>query len=397
MRVQLSFTDSAGVRWRRDKYGRLFDLEPQLDIWAHDRFAEAMSPFVEDFRSDYGVEAKFNTSPLAAHRELMLRSLDGDTGGVSIAPQDTCGELVQRNLVEPLTLTDRERETFSPWLLDALSWEGRLYGIPATLDTIVLYTNTDLVRQPPGSKEELIELGTELRDLGRVNEVLALQIGSHGDPYYLAPLFTSAGGWVFGTQADGTWNRDSIGVDTPESIAAYKRIGALGEQGAGILRREIDEPTSAELFLTGSAPFLISSFWGTARARAAGINFTVSPVPAFRDGQRPIPFVTVNGAFVSRHGRTKLIAHDFKPDYLSRQKVMDALAKGLDAPVALPEIGMRDPVVAVVQEECLRGVPMPSFPQMHFIWGELGQAEAAVVAGEPAEPVALRLAKAIRE
>lgn len=397
LRVQLSFTDASGVRWRRDKYGRLFDLEPKLDIWVHDRFDRVMSPFSEDFRAAYGVEVAFRSNSFDAHRTLLLESSEGIDGGVFSAPHDWCGELVASGKVESLTLTDHERAMFDPDLLELLTHDGRLYGIPAALDTTVLYTNTDLVARPPDTIEDLVAVGKQLQAAGRTRAAAALQVGYDGDPFHLSPLFTSAGGWLFGRREDGGWDPGNVGVDAAESIAAYERIASLGERGAGLLRRSVDEAGAFELFLTGRSPFLLSSTWVPAKARAAGVAFVATPVPPFAAGGTPRPFVSLNAMFVSQRGRTKLIGHDFVPDYLSRVEVMEALMAGLDAPVALADLPPRDPIVAMLHTEChVTGAMMPTFPQMRTVWRVLGKAEAAIIAGEPVDQVVPELAATIR-
>lgn len=100
--------------------------------------------------------------------------------------------------------------------------------------------------------------------------------------------------------------------------------------------------------------------------------------------------------FVSRRGRTKLIGHDFVPDYLSRVEVMEVLMAGLDALVALVDLVPHDSVVAMLQAECQVGNMMPAFPQMRTVWRVVGKAEAAIIAGDPVDQVVQELAAVIR-
>lgn len=48
-RVKLTFTDAVGVRWLRDRYGRLTELDPRLRVQADQPRADALSRFDDDF------------------------------------------------------------------------------------------------------------------------------------------------------------------------------------------------------------------------------------------------------------------------------------------------------------------------------------------------------------
>src|SRR5262249_41451180 len=138
------------------------------------------------------------------------------------------------------------RSAFDAAHLAALSVNGRLYAVPAFLDTVALFRNTDLVPDLPESMEDLIATGQALKDRGLVSEVLAVPVSAAGDPFHVWPLLTGAGGWLFGRTPDGTWDPADIGIDSAETIAAFGKLRMLG--GHGILRPDMTRLRSFDVF-----------------------------------------------------------------------------------------------------------------------------------------------------
>jgi ABC-type glycerol-3-phosphate transport system substrate-binding protein len=91
-----------------------------------------------------------------------------------IGAHDWIGALAHQSLIEPILLSQEHREAFRSWTLDALTYDGKLYGLPATLDTTALIRNVDLAPDPPATMEDLIAMGNNLRYKGEVDETLVV-------------------------------------------------------------------------------------------------------------------------------------------------------------------------------------------------------------------------------
>src|SRR5690606_20381582 len=154
-----------------------------------------------------------------------------------------------------------------------------------------LFRNTDLAPQAPRTIEEMVETGRRLRDEGETSEILCLQVGEQGDVYHIYPFYTSGGGYLFGTTADGSLDPDDLGVGTEGSKAAFEKIRELGEAGVGALKRSISGDNAIPLFVEGECAFLVSGPWAVNDIRTAGIPYDISPVPGFADGEVAQPFV----------------------------------------------------------------------------------------------------------
>lgn len=388
-RVTLGFTDAGGVRWLRDQYGRLTELQPNMRIKVDPNRAAVLSQFQEDFLATYGVTIAFDASDYP--QDAFLADLQTSSAADAlVCPHDWIGDLIARDVVEPIILSADHREAFPEWALAALSVGSSLYGLPMTVDTVALIRNTELAPRQPTTFDELIVMGTALRDARRVDEIFAVRVGERGDPFQIWPLFTSAGGWLFGRAANGEWDSTQIGLATPESIAALNRLRALGEAGTGMLRRSMDQTEAIELFASGRTPFLLTTSDAMPRIRETGVPFRVTAVPPFTDGRLATGFTLVHGMVMSKHGANKLTAHDLFADYLARDHVKNAFADYIDAPVAPALCGttIQDPAIQQFLLLCESGAPMPSFPQMNATWRILEDLEVAIIAGAPAEATA---------
>ena len=393
-RVSLRFTDAGGVRWIRDEYGALKQLDPRLAIWTSPEIARGLAPFTSEFLATYGVTPSFDTSLIESELERHFLEASDDPGAecpdIIVGVHDWIGNLVMHDAIEPIVLTEGYRVEFQDprWTLDALSFEGRVYGVPSSLDTVALFRNLDLAPCLPESIEQLLEVGNSLVAAGVVDDVLSVSVGPSGDPFLVWPLISSAGGWLFGRRDDGSWDSSVLGVNSPETIAAFEKIRTLG--ALGILRSNVDGARAMETFLAGETAFLLATSGAVSLARARGIRFAVSAVPPFAGCAVPHPFVAVYGFFIARNGRNRLIAADLAPDYLSRPEVVEQFGKSLHV-VPRRVLPAMDPAIAALHQLCCEGVPMPSFAEMRDVWSLLGEAELKLIRGEEPGLVASRL------
>lgn len=395
-RARLTFTDTSGVRWERNQYGKLSRLGSGLLVQTDISRAEALGIFRSDFMNKYGVNVDFRHDARIGAREKFIdeSKKSGEVVDAIIAPHDWIGSLVHCDAIESTILSDLHRSKFPQWTLDALTYRGLLYGLPTTLDAVALVRNTALAPEQPANFEEMLDIGKTLQGASKVDEVLCLRVGPLGDPFQMWPLFSSAGGQVLGSP---DWNRKFVFLDSEESLAALDLLGRLGEKGAGILRRSMEAEQAFRIFNSGRSAFLVTTSDGLKSARKAGVPVAVSPVPALANGGTAVSLSLVHGLLMAKKGVNKLIAHDLFSEHLTQGLVMEMLSSHVVAPAARNGINRDDSDLRVYQSLCENGVPMPSFRNAHILWSALGSAQAAVIAGERSEAVGARAARELRE
>jgi arabinogalactan oligomer/maltooligosaccharide transport system substrate-binding protein len=401
-RVEVTFTDSTGIRWIRDQRGLLSELRPEVVVWADTLRARPLGQLADDFLTTHGVRASLSIHRWARPPAAMVGDAgSADVPDVLLSPHDDIGYLAGERLIEPWTVSARRRALFVDRAIGAVTRDGELYALPYALDAPVLFRNTELAPHPPATVEELIGTGEELRAAGRVAQSLILPVGPDGEPFYLYPLLVGAGGWLFGRDTGGDLTTRLIGVASPESVAALDRFRELGKAGLDVLSPDIDEERCVEAFLEGRAPYLVSCSWALADIRRSGVPYGLSRIPPYAGHPPARPLVSVEAFFLIRHGANKAIAGDWVAYHLTRRDVALGLHREMPRPPALrdalDEVLRTDSEIAAVHRIWAAGDLMPSDPAMVRFWRVLAAAEMDLIAGGSPGPIAHRLDQSLRE
>lgn len=372
----------------------------ELVIWADDNRAAVLNEFKDQVEADLGVTLTVEAISEDHQATFVTASQQGAGPDVMVGAHDWTGNLVQNGAVDPVQLTAAQLAEFPQVAIDAVTFEGQQFGVPYALENLALIRNTGLAPEAPATIEDLVATGERLRADGEASETLCLQVGDQGDVYHMYPLYTSGGGYLFGTTADGTWDPTDLGVGTDESKAAMEKIRDLGEEGAGVLKRSINGDNAIPTFTDGNCPFLVSGPWALNDIREAGINYDITPVPPFEGGDPAQSFVGAQTFFVASQGENKAVAHEFVANYLTSTELAIALYEADPRPpaltAALEQVRGDDPDAAKFIEVAETGVPMPSIPEMAAIWEPFGTAEAAIVGGADVDEAVDAAAEAIQ-
>ncbi|MEV4118121.1 maltose ABC transporter substrate-binding protein [Micromonospora sp. NPDC049645] len=357
----------------------------KLVIWADDKRTAALKPFAEKFGQENGVTVEVQAVSKDLQTNFVTASQQGSGPDVVVGAHDWIGNLVQNGAIDPVQLAAEQKSAFNPTAIKAVTFNGQLYGVPYAQENLALIRNTDLAPEAPKTIEDLVADGKRLKTAKKATETLCLQVGQNGDAYHIYPLYTSAGGYLFGTGANGDYDPKDLGVGKPESVAAFKKIGALGEKGAGVLKRSISDTNSIATFTGKKCAYLVSGPWAVADVKKANIKYDISPIPGFAGGKEAQPFVGVQAFYVAAKGKNKALAQEFVANYTSTPELAVALYNAEARPpaltAALDQVKGTDPDLAKFQEAGKNGQVLPAIPAMAAIWDPFGKAEAAVIGG----------------
>jgi arabinogalactan oligomer/maltooligosaccharide transport system substrate-binding protein len=357
----------------------------KLTIWADDKRAAALKPFADKFGQENGVTVTVQAISKDQQTAFVTASQQGSGPDVMVGAHDWIGNLVQNGAIDPVQLTDEQKAGFSELALKAVTFNGQLYAVPYAQENVALIRNTDLVPTAPATVEDLVAAGKKLKADKKASEILCLQSGQNGDAYHIYPLYTSAGGYLFGTNASGDYDPKDLGVGKPGSIAAFNKIRALGEKGEGALKRSITGENSIANFTSKKCAFLVSGPWAITDVKKAGVTYDISPVPGFAGAKAAQPFVGVQAFYVAAKGKNKALAQEFVANYLTTPELAVALYEAEPRPpaltVALDQVKGSDPDLAKFLDAGKDGAVLPAIPEMAAIWDPFGKAEAAIIGG----------------
>ncbi len=360
--------------------------DEELVIWTDAVKLDAIQAVAAKFATDnditVGVQAVTDT-----RTAFLTANAAGNGPDVVVGAHDWIGQLVQNGAIDPLQLSPSDIAGYAATAVQATTYEGQLYGLPYGVEAIALYCNTDYAPDTYASLDDVIAAGQAAVDAGSVEVQLSQPVGNDGDPYHMEPIYTSAGGYLFGQNADGTYNADDLGVGKPGSIEAAKKIGSLGESGSNVLRRSVSGDNSIALFTEGNAACLISGPWALADVRKADIPYSVQPIPGFAGMNPAVPFMGAQAFYVASNGQNKSFAQEFVTKGVNNVEAMTTLYEQANLVPAL--LAVRD---GITDEDTLKfaaaadgGAPMPAIPAMAEVWTPLGQAYSAIVGGSDPE------------
>ncbi|MDM9627972.1 ABC transporter substrate-binding protein [Rhizobium sp. S152] len=189
----------------------------------------------------------------------------------------TLKEFAQNDLIVPVPMTDEEKKSYYPNIVDTVTFDGNQWGVPVAFSTKALYWNKDIFKQagldpekPPTTWAE------EIADAKQIKEKTG--IAGYGLP---AKTFDNTMHqfmhWVYtnnGKVIDG----DKIVIDSPEVLAAlqaYKDITPYSVEGA----TAYEQNEIRAIFLDGKVGMIQAGSGAAARLKDTKINWGVAALP----------------------------------------------------------------------------------------------------------------------
>ena len=313
------------------------------------------------------------------------------------APNEWTGELASAGLVAKIPITGKLRSQFPAAVLDGYKFGFAYYGLPVQFENVALITNATLVPEPVKTFAELSKKANALKKNGLVDVGIAVAQGQAGNAYFMNPLFTGLGGYVFGKNAAGSLDPTNIGIDNPDFRKEVARIDRWN--ASGLINSSLDVKAAEAAFTSGRAPFWITGPWSTQTLGALTFKYFLSPVPQIVAGQVPAPYLGIKGFMITRfaeeHGvlepSLSLVRRQFSQAAF-QGKVAAATGRA-PASIAAPA----DRLAKAFAVAGARGIPTLNIPQAQSTWGPLGRDWADATKGAGATPAAEAFARAQQE
>ncbi len=360
-----------------------------ITVWVDIERKPALDTVAETFTEDTGIEVEVVTKDFATvDQDFISQVPTGEGPDVIVSPHDKLGAYVAAGVVAPIELGD-VADGFAEAALQAMTYDGNVYGVPYSIENVALVRNTDLVAEPAATYDEVIANGVAA---GTEYPFLVGLSPEQGDPYHLYPLQTSFGSQVFAQNADGSYDSSQLVLGDAAGVEFSQWLATQGAAGSGVLNANIDGDRAREFFVAGQSPYYLTGPWNIPAIAEAGINYAIDPLPS-AGGQEARPFVGVNGFFLSSKSTNALAATNFIVNYLSTEEAQLALFEVGGRPPALiaayETAAANDPDVAAFGEIGQTGAPMPAIPEMGAVWSDWGNAELQIIKGEGGDPATI--------
>ena len=359
------------------------DSSAELVVWTDEERQTAVKDAAKAFEEETGATVKIVKKNFEDLRNDFIAQVPtGEGPDITVGAHDWLGALVAAGVVDTIDLGDKASE-FEPVALEAMTYDGQLYALPYSLETIALVQNVDLVgAEAPTSWDDMIQKGLAS---GAERPFVINTAGETGDGYTMYGFQTSFGAPVFVQDASGSYTTEvGMGGAAGEAFATW--LGANGTSGTGYISTTVDYDINNELFNTGKAPYTIQGPWAIS-AYTDVKNIAVNPIPS-AGGETAAPFVGVQGFYLSSQSKNALLAQEFLVNYLGTEEAQRALYEAdprIPAWSTLATEVSSDPIIAGFLASAQNGVPMPSIPEMGSVWDLWNAAQSQIISG--ADPV----------
>jgi maltose-binding protein MalE len=346
-----------------------------LTIWADDTRTPLLQALAADFEAATGVTLEITDMGRVQdiRTPVITSSPAGEGPDIFIGVHDWLGALVDSGLVEPIDLGDKAAD-FIPSTLEAFTYtDGNLYGLPYAYENLGFFYNTDYVTTPPTTWDDVLAQARVLKAAGTIDYAFGLGDGLFGQ----YPIWDSFGGYVFGKDANGAWNTNDVGLDSPGFVAGLEFIGAAAAEG--LVPTTTDNTTTAQLFETGRSAFLLGGPWLLEEIRASAVNghYAITNFPGGGN-----PFSGVQGFLINAFSENKLLAQTFLTEYVATESFQQQLYDNGDRPSAWKTVVVDNPDLLAMGEAGANAVPMPSIPEMGSVWTAANNMVSLVISGQ---------------
>lgn len=362
----------------------------ELQVWHAYRGAEedALKTLTDTWNQGHpDTPVRLLSIPYDAYANKLTSAIPRGNGpDVFIAAHERAGDWARSELLLPWSKTEAPWSAFHPTTVEAVTVKGSALGIPLAYKSVVLFYNTDIIKTPPATTDELIEQAT-------IHTVPAE--GKYGLVYQASNFYMHAG-WLFGFgghifdqngELDLAYEKNAESIEFVRDLVLEKKI--VPEESTGVL--------VTQLFNDGKAAFAINGPWFLGEIKPE-LHYAMAPLPVVsKTGLPARPFLTVDVAFVSSMSAQPKVAKEFSLFLATDSSSIIRATQGLQPVATLsaydsPDVKKID-ALTVFRRQLDASIPMPNNPKMRSVWEPAETALRQVMRGAATPAEALKQAQ----
>ena len=250
----------------------------EITFYVEDQYKAYAEKVAAAYEKESGTKVNIKSGDqLGGLDKLSLDNQSGQAADVMMAPYDRVGSLGTDGQLSEVTLSDGAKTDDKTKSLVTAA-DGKVYGAPAVIESLVMYYNKDLLKEAPKTFAELEELAKDSKyafagEDGKTTAFLA----DWTNFYYAYGLLAGNGGYVFGQNGKdakdiGLANDGSItGVNYAKSWYEKWPKGMQDTEGAANLIQT--------QFQEGKTAAIIDGPWKAQAFKDAKVNYGVATIP----------------------------------------------------------------------------------------------------------------------
>jgi multiple sugar transport system substrate-binding protein len=216
----------------------------------------------EESKGKYTITPEFLPTDASQQREQLVRRLGAEDSSIDIVGMDVIwtGEFANAGWVEEWKGAEAKQvtEKVFPNVIETASFEDKLYAAPFNTNTQLLWYRKDLVKQPPKTWDEMIEVAEGLKEAGSI-QVQASRY--EGYMVFVNALIESAGTEILS-------GPEEVDLEQGPTEKALQVIGRLANGGAAPPSLSTSDEDTARLgFEAGESAFMTNYTFAYASAQ----------------------------------------------------------------------------------------------------------------------------------
>ena len=341
-----------------------------LTVWTGaNRDHDSLRQVADRFEAELGVPVVIEEVDPDLPAKFQQAAAAGDGPDIVMWAHDRFGEWASGGLISPVNPSAGWLEGVLPSTVDAVSFDGSVWGYPIAAEAVHLIYNKAFVETPPASFEEVMALETP--------EGVAPIMWDYNNTYFTMPLLMAGGGYAF-QKVDGSYDGSTTGVNAEGAVAGAAVLDAMIEEG--VMPQGVDYGVMDGAMNKGEVAMVLNGPWAWGNLESSGIDFGVAPIPTVNGNEAP-PFLGVQALAINAASPNKDLAAEFIENWLATDEGLATWNQngslGALADVSAAE-AQDDERVAGMLAVAANAVPMPSNPEMGAFWSAMGPALTAI-------------------
>ena len=343
----------------------------EITFYVEDQYKAYAEKVAAAYEKESGTKVNIKSGDqLGGLDKLSLDNQSGQAADVMMAPYDRVGSLGTDGQLSEVKLSDGAKTDDTTKSLVTAS-DGKVYGAPAVIESLVMYYNKDLLKEAPKTFAELEELAKDSKyafagEDGKTSAFLA----DWTNFYYAYGLLSGNGAYVFGQ--NGKDPKD-IGLANEGAIAGINYAKSWYEKWP----KGMQDGTAAgnliqTSFQEGKTAAIIDGPWKAQAFKDAKVNYGVATIPTLPNGKDYAAFGGGKAWIIPSSTKNLEAAQKFV-DFLVSTEQQKAFYDATNEIPANTEArayaeGKKDELTTAVIEQFKNAQPMPNISQMSTVW-----------------------------
>ena len=343
----------------------------EITLYVEDQYKAYAETVAKAYKEQSGTTVNIKSGDqMGGLDKLSLDNQSGQAPDVMMAPYDRVGSLGTDGQLSEVKLSDGAKTDDKTKSLVTAA-DGKVYGAPAVIESLVMYYNKDLVKEAPKTFADLENLAKDSKyafagEDGKTSAFLA----DWTNFYFAYGLLAGNGGYVFGQNGKdakdiGLANDGAIkGVEYAKTWYEKWPKGMQDTEGAGNLIQT--------QFQEGKTAAIIDGPWKAQAFKDAKVNYGVATIPTLPNGKDYAAFGGGKAWIIPSSTKNLEAAQKFV-DFLVSTDQQKAFYDATNEIPANTEArayaeGKKDELTTAVIEQFKNAQPMPNISQMSTVW-----------------------------